>query len=99
VETLVQKSVVIVFLTSFIYMAYIYCFSYGLSDCRIIATAPFIWVTDNSARKREQLGPYEKTTRTINNYCCLTYFVNFKGEGTHTADADLQVQCYIYIYI
>ena len=64
-------------------MAYIYCFSYGLSDCRIIATAPFIWVTDNSARKREQLGPYEKTTRTINNYCCLTYFVNFKGEGTH----------------
>ena len=23
-------------------MAYIYCFSYGLSDCRIIATAPHV---------------------------------------------------------
>ena len=41
-KTLVQKSVVIVFLTSFIYMAYIYSFSYGLSDCQIIVTAPLI---------------------------------------------------------
>jgi hypothetical protein len=31
---------------------------------------------DKSARKRGQLGPYEKTTRTINNHCCLTYFFN-----------------------
>jgi hypothetical protein len=23
-----------------------------------------------------QLGPYEKTTWTINNYCCLIYFFN-----------------------
>ena len=29
---------------------------------------------DKSARVLRQLGPYEKTTRTINNYCCLTYF-------------------------
>jgi len=47
VKTLVQKSVVIVFLTSFIYMAYIYCFfvwtidlsdypTVGPSDCRTI---------------------------------------------------------------
>ena len=31
-------------------------------------------VRDKSARMLRQLGPYEKTTRTINNYCCLTYF-------------------------
>ena len=29
-----------------------------------------------------QLVPYEKTTRTINNYCCLTYFFN-KIDGNH----------------
>ena len=29
---------------------------------------------DKSARKRELVDPYVKTTRTINNYCCLTYF-------------------------
>jgi hypothetical protein len=29
---------------------------------------------DKSARMLRQLGPYEKTTRTINNYCYLTYF-------------------------
>ena len=42
---------------------------------------------DESARKRglvgparmlRQLGPYEKTTRTINNYCCLIYFFLIK---------------------
>ena len=29
-----------------------------------------------------QLVPYEKTTRTINSYCCLTYFFN-KIDGNH----------------
>ena len=33
---------------------------------------------DKSARMLRQLGPYEKTTRTINNYCCLTYFFSIK---------------------
>jgi hypothetical protein len=31
---------------------------------------------DKSARKRGLVGPYIKTTRTINNYCCLNYFFN-----------------------
>ena len=35
-----------------------------------------------SACMLRQLGPYEKTTRTINNYCCLTYFFN-KIDGNH----------------
>ena len=37
---------------------------------------------DKSARKRGLVGPYVKTTRTINNYCCLTYFFN-KIDGNH----------------
>ena len=37
---------------------------------------------DKSARKRGLVGPYIKTTRTINNYCCLTYFFN-KIDGNH----------------
>ena len=37
---------------------------------------------DKSARKRGLIGPYIKTTRTINNYCCLTYFFN-KIDGNH----------------
>ena len=45
------------------------------------------WVPDNSdrdksARKRGLVGPYIKTTRTINNCCCLTYFFN-KIDGNH----------------
>ena len=35
-----------------------------------------------SARMLRQLGPYEKTTRTMNNYCCLTHFFN-KIDGNH----------------
>ena len=35
-----------------------------------------------SAHLLRQLGPYEKTTRTINNYCCLTDFFN-KIDGNH----------------
>ena len=37
---------------------------------------------DKSAHKRGLVGPYVKTTRTINNYCCLTYFFN-KINGNH----------------
>jgi hypothetical protein len=37
---------------------------------------------DKSARKRGLVGPYVKTTRTINNYCCLTFFLN-KIDGNH----------------
>jgi hypothetical protein len=37
---------------------------------------------DMSARKRGIVGPYVKTTWTINNYCCLTYFFN-KIDGNH----------------
>jgi hypothetical protein len=37
---------------------------------------------DKSARKRGLVGPYVKTTRTINNYCCLNYFFN-KIDGNH----------------
>ena len=37
---------------------------------------------DKSARKRGLVGPYVKTTRTINNYCCLTYFFN-QIDGNH----------------
>ena len=37
---------------------------------------------DKSAHKRGLVGPYVKTTRTINNYCCLTYFFN-KIDGNH----------------
>ena len=37
---------------------------------------------DKSARKRGLVGPYIKTTRTINNYCGLTYFFN-KIDGNH----------------
>jgi hypothetical protein len=37
---------------------------------------------DKSARKRRLVGPYVKTTRTINSYCCLTYFLN-KIDGNH----------------
>jgi hypothetical protein len=32
--------------------------------------------------QRGLVGPYIKTTRTINNYCCLTYFFN-KIDGNH----------------
>ena len=38
---------------------------------------------DWSARMLRQLGPYVKTTRTINNYCCLTYFFFNKIDGNH----------------
>ena len=38
---------------------------------------------DKSARMLRQLGPYEKTTRTINNSCCLTYFFFNKIDGNH----------------
>ena len=37
---------------------------------------------DKLARKRGLVGPYVKTTRTINKYCCLTYFFN-KIDGNH----------------
>ena len=37
---------------------------------------------DKSARKRGLVGPYVKTTRTINNYCCLTYLFN-QIDGNH----------------
>jgi len=30
---------------------------------------------DKSARKRGLVGPYEKTTRTVNNYSCLSFFL------------------------
>jgi hypothetical protein len=37
---------------------------------------------DKSACKRGLVGPYVKTTWTINNYCCLTNFFN-KIDGNH----------------
>ena len=37
---------------------------------------------DNSDHKRGLVEPYEKTTRTINNYCCLSFFYN-KIDGNH----------------
>jgi hypothetical protein len=37
---------------------------------------------DKSARKWGLVGPYVKTTWTINNYCCLIYFFN-KIDGNH----------------
>ena len=40
------------------------------------------WLWCKSARKRGLVGPYVKTTWTINNYCCLTYFFN-QIDGNH----------------
>jgi hypothetical protein len=49
---------------------------------RVLVATPR-WVPDNSDRdKWAQVGPYVKTTRTINNYCCLTYYFN-KINGNH----------------
>jgi hypothetical protein len=36
---------------------------------------------DKSARMLRQLGPYEKTTRTINNYCCQIVSKQCKLKG------------------